>query len=169
MTQQAIIESFNPLKTCEDWWTVQQEAGEYSKGEIPYHRYWQPTPEEYKGEKFGEFIKAFGEGDLYENVKQLRLDELFLEPLWHPGPQDQTYNRCVPDAINMYFGGPLWDKMSKFVEYYTYNMKMKKEYVPEDMALKGVSLANLHNLVVLRDDKVAFNTKSAGLFDENMI
>ena len=87
------------------------KAGEYRIVESPYHRYWHQTPEEYRGEKFGESIKALGDGDLYENVKQLLLDELFIEPLWHPGPQDQTVNRCVMDAINIYFGGPLWDKV----------------------------------------------------------
>ena len=55
------------------------------------------------------------------------------------------------DAINMYFGGPIFDTFEKFSEYYTFTKKMKHEFVPENIALNGVGLANLHNLVVLRD------------------
>ena len=89
--------------------------------------------------------------------------------MWHPGPQDQKINRCVPDAINMYFGGPIYDTMDKFFEYYTYNMRMKKDWVPEDIALRGVSLVNLHNLVVVREDSVTYNTRSAGTIDRFLI
>jgi hypothetical protein len=117
----------------------------------------------------GEFTRSFGDGKLYGNVKQLPLDELFLDPLWHPGKMSQDNNRCVVDTTNMYFGGPVYDEVSKFVEFYTYVMKMKREFVPEDMALKGVSLANLHNLVVIRDDGAAYTPKSDRLFDEEMI
>ena len=78
-------------------------------------------------------------------------------------------NRCVPDAINMYFGGPIYDTSEKFMEYYAYTRKMKKELVPEDVALKGISLANLHNIVVLRDSGEVYTLKPHSVLDREMI
>ena len=63
-------------------------------------------------------------------------------------PQD--VNRCVIDAINMYVGGPLYDTYEKFYEYYSYVKKMKKRQAPEDVAMNGVGIVNLHNLIVSR-------------------
>jgi hypothetical protein len=69
----------------------------------------------------------------------------------------------------MYFGGALFDTFEKFVEFYTYTKKMKKSFVPEDTFLKGLGLANLHNLVVLRDEGVIYTPTPFGLIDEHLI
>lgn len=69
----------------------------------------------------------------------------------------------------MYFGGPIYDTFEKFMEYYAHTKKMKKEFVPEDVALKGVSLANLHNVVVLRDTGEVYTLKPYCLIDREMI
>ena len=63
---------------------------------------------------------------------------------------EQTGERCVIDAINMYFGGPLYDTSEKFIEYYAFTKKMKTSFVPEDVELKGVNLINMHNIVIDR-------------------
>ena len=65
-------------------------------------------------------------------------------------------NRCVIDALNMYFGGPLYDTWEKFLEYYRYTKKMKKEFAPEDVKLRGISLSNFHNPVFLRNYFINF-------------
>ena len=69
----------------------------------------------------------------------------------------------------MFFGGPVFDTWEKFVEYYAHNRKMKKDLIPEDVALKGISLANLHNMVVLRDSGEVYTLKPYSLLDREMI
>ena len=69
----------------------------------------------------------------------------------------------------MYFGGPIYDTFEKFMEYYAQTKKMKKEFVPEDVALKGFSLSNLHNIVVLRDSGEVYTLKPHSLIDKEMI
>lgn len=73
------------------------------------------------------------------------------------------------DAINMYFGGPIYDTWDKFEEYYAYTKKMGRDWVPEDIALRGVGFVNLHNLVVLKSAGIIYTPRSHSLIDKSTI
>jgi hypothetical protein len=141
----------SPVKTVRGWWDGQKEKVDAKDRELPWERYCQPRSEEFDSLTKDICIKTFGQGKLYANDPQLPLDSLFKNPLWHPGKSSQTTNRCVIDAINLYFGGAVYDTCEKFFAYYAFTKKMKTHHVPEDILLKGISFTNLHNVVVLKD------------------
>ena len=77
----------------------------------------------------------------------------------------QTSERCVPDATNMYFEGPVYDEAEKFIEYYAFTKKMKTKFVPEDMELRGVNFMNMHNIVVDRANKCRYTTDCVAMIE----
>jgi hypothetical protein len=82
---------------------------------------------------------------------------------------DQTGERCIIDATNMYFEGPIYDTAEKWIEYYAFTKKMKTSFVPEDMALKGINFMNLHNIVVDRENKARYTTVCVAMIEEALI
>jgi hypothetical protein len=75
----------------------------------------------------------------------------------------------VIDAINLYFGGALFDTCEKFFAYYAFTEKMKTHHVPEDILLKGISFTNLHNIAVVKSEGIVFNPKLTNVFDSDII
>ena len=62
----------------------------------------------------------------------------------------QNGERCLIDAVNMYFEGPIYDEFEKFIEYYAFTKKMKTSFVPEDIVQKGINFIKMQNIVIDR-------------------
>jgi hypothetical protein len=69
----------------------------------------------------------------------------------------------------LYFGGALFDTYEKFNQYYSWAKMMKHSFVPEDIAMRGVALQNLHCVAVDRVNKVLYTPTNYRLLDKNMI
>lgn len=164
--QQTITDSFVGGAPEPGWWDAVKKQGEYPAGEMPWHQYYQPTNDGYEEEAITHNFTKWGQGALYPNMVQLPLDQIFDQKLWHPGMMSHDVNRCAIDAINMFFGGPVYTSFEQFYEFYSYTKKMKKQQAAEDVAMNGIGLVNLHNVVVLRDKLLSYSPKTHSIIEQ---
>ena len=93
------------------------------------------VPQDYK--------ELMGEGKLYEAETLLKEEDIFKNPLWHPGKITEKYFYCFIHGLNLFVGGALFDTAEKFSELYAERTKKAKNFALHDLKLKGVSFLNL--------------------------
>ena len=93
------------------------------------------TPKDYQ--------ELIGAGQLYEGETPLKEEDLFKDPLWHPGKVSDKYFYCFIHGLNLFVGGALFDTAEKFSELYAERNKKAKNYALQDLKLRGVNFLNM--------------------------
>lgn len=127
-------------------WKEQADlVGDDNYEEFDYSQLKMVTDDEFLSTRMKQILKEFDKTYLYQNEEPLDKKNLFKERLWFPGKTDQKKHTCLIDAVNLYFGGPLFDTAEKFMALYQSRCHMVRTRMPEHSQLYGLSLKNLHH------------------------
>lgn len=88
-------------------------------------------------------MRLLGDGPLYLNQNPISDKELFVNPLWHPGPTDDEFHRCALHGINLMVGGALFVDTAKFCTLLRSRVGKAKATVFNRFVLRGLDLARL--------------------------